>query len=246
MRKFNSLNEYYIYLSNHSVVIEKSDLICSLCAGKVVLDIGCIDHSYKTAVDLRENWLHYRIRKVARSLTGIDILEKDAVLLNSDGWNIIATNAEHFRIGSKFDVINAGDIIEHLTNIGGFLESISLHLKDDGIAIISTPNPFNIEQFIKILFRNSIEVNEQHTVWIDPKVMWETVSRHDFYIDDFYWINTRFKLINMPNYLGVFKNISNYVLNTIMKKWPLFRRDYCVVIKYNHGNKSVVSQRLVK
>jgi SAM-dependent methyltransferase len=233
MDKFKSVNEYYTYLSTLKKSNEKSQLICELCDGKEVLDIGCIDHSIDTALELGDNWLHKRIHNVAKSLTGIDILEKDAALLNAEGWDIIATDAEHFKIDRKFDVVNTGDIIEHLTNIGGFLESIRLHLKEDGIVIITTPNPFNIEQFIKIMLSNTVGVNDQHTAWIDPRVMWETARRHNFIIADFYWIETRFKIINMPKYFSLFQNIMDQVLKIIMNIRPLYRRDYCVILKDN-------------
>lgn len=231
MDKFNSFNEYYGYLSTLKDTDDKNQLICELCAGKDVLDIGCIDHSIDVALGLGDNWLHKRIQKVAKSLTGIDLLEEDAALLNAEGFNIIVTDAERFRFDKKFDVINAGDLIEHLTNIGCFLESAWMHLKQDGIVIITTPNPFNVEQFIKILACNAVAVNEQHTVWIDPRVMWEIARRHNFHIVQFHWIETRFKIFNLLDNKSLFRRGINPVINLLMKIRPLFKRDYCVVLK---------------
>lgn len=231
MDKFNSFNEYYGYLSTLKDLDDKNQLICELCAGKDVLDIGCIDHSIDVALGLGDNWLHKRIQKVAKSLTGIDLLEEDAALLNTEGFNIIVTDAERFSFDKKFDVINAGDLIEHLTNIGCFLENVCMHLKQDGIVIITTPNPFNIEQFFKILVCNTVAVNEQHTVWIDPRVMWEIARRHNFHIVQFHWIETRFKIFNYLDNKSLFRRAINPVINIFMKIRPLFKRDYCVVLK---------------
>lgn len=231
MNKFETLNAYYSYLSALKDVDDKNQLICKLCAGKDVLDIGCIDHSIDVALELGDNWLHKRIKKVAKSLTGIDLLEEDAALLNAEGCNIIVTDAELFRIDQKFDVINAGDLIEHLTNIGCFLQSISMHLKEDGIVVITTPNPFNIEQFIKILLCNTVAVNEQHTVWIDPRVMWEIARRHNFNIVGFHWIETRFKIFNRQGNKSLFRLAINPVVDLLMRYRSLLKRDYCVILK---------------
>lgn len=234
MGKFESLNAYYSYLSSLRETYDKNKLICELCAGKDVLDVGCIDHSIDAALKLGDNWLHKRIQKVAKSLTGIDLLEEDAALLNAEGYNIIVTDAEQFSVGRKFDVINAGDIIEHLTNIGGFLESVRLHLREDGIVIITTPNPFNIEQYFKILLYNTVAVNEQHTVWIDPRVMWEIAGRHNFHIAEFHWIETRFKIFNMPGNKSILDWAVNPVIELFMQLRPLYKRDYCVILKQNY------------
>jgi len=47
-----------------------------------------------------------------------------------------------------FDTIVAGEIIEHLENPSCFLRESTKILKDDGILLISTPNPYNISTII--------------------------------------------------------------------------------------------------
>jgi len=208
-------------------------LIVDLCKNEKVLDIGCIDHSYKAALELGNNWLHKKIKDVAASLVGLDVLEEDARILNEKGYDIKIADAENFQLEKKFDVIVAGDLIEHLSNIGNFLDTVQKHLKPEGILIITTPNPFNVEQFFKGLFENCIMVNNQHTVWIDPRVMWEIATRHKYKIDNFYWIETRFV---MPLNRKYYKNIFNPIGRYLMKKRPLLNRDYCVVLKIDSEN----------
>lgn len=45
---------------------------------------------------------------------------------------------------SSFDTIIAGETIEHLENPPQFLREAKRVLKDDGVLLISTPNPYNI------------------------------------------------------------------------------------------------------
>lgn len=230
-RYFKNKIEFLRVVSSTKQVIDKDKLICSFCKSKEVLDIGCIDHSYAIALKLGNSWLHKQIKKTAKSVMGIDILKEDVKRLKNKGFNIIEADAENFDLKRKFDVIVAGDIIEHLSNIGSFLKSIEKHMHQNSVCIITTPNPFNIEQFMLAIFQNGIGVNDEHTVWLDPRVMYETISRTNLKITDFYWIKTRFKCPVRKRYY--FANIFSEI---IMKLRPICRRDYAIIVKKQPRN----------
>ena len=226
---FKTREDYTNYFTRKkNEIIDKNQLIEDLCREKKVLDLGCIDHSSKTAIELGENWLHKKIKNIARELVGVDILENDALKLNKLGYNIICADVESFNLNETFDVIVAGDLIEHLSNIGLFFESVSYHMNQDTIFVITTPNPFNIEQTMYALFHNRIVVHDQHTVWISPQNFWELSSRNKMRIVDFYWIDTRFKFgINRKWFKIVVNGISRY----IMKKRQICNRDYAIILR---------------
>ena len=50
-------------------------------------------------------------------------------------------DAEHFALDRQFDTIVAGDLIEHLGNVEGFLKSVMGCLAPGGKLVIQTPNP---------------------------------------------------------------------------------------------------------
>jgi SAM-dependent methyltransferase len=53
----------------------------------------------------------------------------------------------------SFDTIIAGEIIEHLEHPAKFLRECKKILKDDGVLLITTPNPYNITTIIaNVLF----------------------------------------------------------------------------------------------
>jgi len=56
-------------------VVDKGDFIQDMCRGKVVLDMGCVCHD--EAFYNRDDWLHARIKSVAKELLGVDYLESD-------------------------------------------------------------------------------------------------------------------------------------------------------------------------
>lgn len=165
-----------------------------LIENKIVLDLGCCGY-YQY---LRENsafeldgWLHNNLRKYAKNVIGIDLSEECVDFLQKKGYNIIKGDVENFDIDQKFDVIIAGEIIEHLSNFQGFFNSIKKHLNDDGILIITTPNVFYFRQIFFLLIRGHPSVNETHTCWFDEIVLKQLLVRFGFSIENIYYMTDR-------------------------------------------------------
>jgi len=219
---------YRSYVANLAEILPKDDFVVHLARGRRVLDLGCIDHDADEALARGGEWLHARLRSVAETLVGVDLLASDADVLNARGYDIRVADVESLHLGAQFDLIVAGDLIEHLSNIGQFLDSVSRHMHDQSVFVVTTPNPFNVEQFSQALFRNKIMVNPQHTVWIDPRVMHELISRSPFEIVNFHWIGTRFKADLQGG--RVVRRIVNPLNELLMQRRPVLRRDFAVVL----------------
>lgn len=227
-RRFPSRDEFIRFVARRREQINKEDLIVNLCAGREVLDLGCVDHSAKRFLELGEKCLHTRLKQVSHKLVGVDILEEDAGILNALGYDIRCGDVESFDLRARFDVIVAADLIEHLMNIGRFFESVAAHMRQDGLFVISTPNPFNIEQTMRAIFEQKIGVNVEHTCWLDPVVLYQLVSRSPFEIVDFHWVHTRFK---MKCLVRPFKYMVNPLAELLMRVRPLCRRDFVAILR---------------
>lgn len=228
MSGFADRETYVAHVRSRRPIVPKDAYILELCAHRSVLDIGCIDHSYEVALELGEDWLHARIATVADSVVGLDLLEADAAELNGRGYDIVIADAEDFDLGREFDVIVAGDLIEHLSNPGRFLEAAARHMGPDSRLVVTTPNPFNVEQFFQAAFRNQVMVNPEHAAWLDPEVMYELVSRSSLRIVGFEWVDTRFRFVLRGG--RVLRRIVNPLASEIMRRRPLLRRDYAVTL----------------
>jgi SAM-dependent methyltransferase len=216
------------YISTSREIVPKDQLLVSLARGRKVLDLGCIDHSADTALGLGTSWLHSQLRDAADELVGIDLLAGDAATLNERGYDIRVGDVEHLDLGETFDLAIAGDLIEHLSNPGLFLDSVARHLEPTSAFVITTPNPFNAEQFAQALFRNQIMANAEHTMWLDPRVMHELVSRSPFEIADFKWIDTRFHFVLKR---GRFvRRVVNPLTRAAIRYRPILGRDFAVVL----------------
>ena len=133
-----------------AVTNDRLSILRERVRGKTALDLGCcgtkrgISHS-------RYQYLHHTLVKEAGEILGVDIDEAVIVAMKAEGFNVQADDAETMNLGRRFQVIIAGDIIEHLPNPGLFLTNMHRHLEDDGELLITTPNPFKFKQVLKIL-----------------------------------------------------------------------------------------------
>ncbi len=154
----------------------------SHCRGKDVLDIGCVQHNpenYKS-----KYWLHKALKQVANTLDGIDLYEEGVNYLKDLGYNVLVGDAQNFYTGKSYDVIVAGDLIEHLDNLGDFLNSCKAHLREGGKLLLSTPNPWYWRFVVKAaLFKGHVNPNPEHTIWLCPTVLGHMLSRHGLRIE---------------------------------------------------------------
>jgi 2-polyprenyl-3-methyl-5-hydroxy-6-metoxy-1,4-benzoquinol methylase len=136
--------------------VEREKFILKFCEGKKVLHLGCADWPYTEERIKSGTWLHSKITEVASECMGVDLDENTVFdLQNKHGINnVIQGNAEE--LGDLnldgFDVVVAGEIIEHLNNPGLFLESAKSVLIPDGKLLITTTNAFCFRRFLRIPF----------------------------------------------------------------------------------------------
>lgn len=152
---------------------------------KKVLHLGCVDHDWRNS--LTPNWIHRFIEQYAGETTGLDYLKDAVEILSNNGHNIVYGDAECFDLHRKFDVIFAGELIEHLQNHRGFLLSCKKHMASDSKLILSTPNSFGLRYFISNCF-NRYLVNVEHACWFDKATLMHLLNSNGFCIDYFKFI----------------------------------------------------------
>lgn len=125
-------------------VIDRENLILSLAEGKRVLDLGAADNLHMDEKMQNDEWLHEKICRAASCCVGIDNDEECVQRLRERGYHIRVANVEDLDLQEVFDVIVAGELIEHVFNVGRFLDSVRKHLAPEGILIITTPSVFSL------------------------------------------------------------------------------------------------------
>ncbi len=167
------------------VVEERWTFIESYVRNKNVLDVGCAELVITSEnPGKRERWLFEKIRKTGKELVGLDINQEQVDILKSLGYNVILGDVETIDLHRQFDVIVAGELIEHLSNPGLFLENMKKHLKDDGFLVLTTPNRFNFIEYFKSFLHNKIPKYEKkiasHVFYFDINTLLALTQRHGF------------------------------------------------------------------
>jgi SAM-dependent methyltransferase len=168
------------------------------CRGKDVLDLGCVQH--ESDAYLNKNWLHKAIVNVAKSAVGLDLYHEGVVTLQKQGFNVVHGDAQNYDLGTKFDVVVAGDLIEHLSNFDGFFNSARKHLRPGGKFLIATPNPWHWVRCLTAARGKMVPVNPEHTTWFCPETVRLISGRFGFEAGEVSYGTDRFKdqMIPLP------------------------------------------------
>lgn len=203
----------------------KKSWIIPFVRDKKVLDLGCVQHDLSS----KENpdWLHGIINKHAISVLGVDYLAEEIAALKQQGYNMVSADVETMQLRDRFEVIVAGDIIEHLSNCGQFMERVYEHLAPEGLFLVTTPNPIHFLRFVQLLLKGQVGANRQHTCWFTQKVLNQLAGRHGFQIVDVAYVDDSYKWYSFKSLWLPFLLV-NYVL-CLMR--PQFCETLCFVLK---------------
>ena len=134
-------------------ITDRNEAIILLCKDKLVLHLGCVDYPYTREQIRDDRFLHTKIMSVARDVIGVDKDEKGIKALSEMGINNImyadVENIADLKL-PIFEVIVAGELLEHLKNPGLFLDAIKKYMREDSLLIVSVPNAFCLRNFMKI------------------------------------------------------------------------------------------------
>ena len=195
----------------------KTELIKTLIrAHESVLDVGFWGQAVKVE---RPDWPHRVLLGNAKEVYGVDLDYDVEKLEHPERYE--RSSAESFNFNRTFDVVFAGDIVEHLSNPGLFLECVKQHLTSDGRLIITTPNGFNLFILLEKLFKSEPNVNKDHVTYFNTTVLTQLLKRHGFevtsvnYIDSFKpEVSVLRRIVGALN--GLLKVITSKYLETLV------------------------------
>jgi 2-polyprenyl-3-methyl-5-hydroxy-6-metoxy-1,4-benzoquinol methylase len=185
---FKTFHAYHDYVVKRAGFTQREQWLIEKVRGKACLDIGCLGHKWTVIAESSES-IFNMLKSEAKEITGVDYLKEDVAKLQEMGYtNVVYGDAVDLNLNRKFDVIILGDLIEHLYDFKGLFKSVKAHLHDQGEVIITTPNPFYINQFIMIAIYNKILVNKEHKCWFDPSTIFQMLASNGFEITEFFWL----------------------------------------------------------
>lgn len=158
------------------VISDELQFTSSFVSGEDVLDIGVAAHTIERTC--ASDWTHAVIKKSAKSLVGVDILEEPVRALQERGFDVRLVDAtSDDDLGLRFSRVVIGDVIEHVDNPVALLRFAKRHLQPNGKILCSTPNPFFAGRFYSGYRSGWYVPNADHVSWVTPTMALELGHR---------------------------------------------------------------------
>lgn len=200
-----------------------------------VLDIGFVDHEVAHARKL-DNFIHDDIRALASSVVGLDTAADEVAALQAAGYTAIIGDIEDaeqtahlIQTHGLFDVIFAGELIEHILNIRSFFQNCHQLLQPHGLLIISTPNALGFPFSMGVLKTGSSQgINETHTLWFDPLTLLTSLPELGFTLKNFAWCqDVRYLQANH----SLLSKLYFWVYRRLTRWRPYFSEGFIIVLE---------------
>ena len=211
-------------MSKNFELVDRLTFLKKAATGKKVLHLGCTNYPYTDTVIEDGSLLHLQLGEVAGELWGFDSDERGLEILRERGiGNLHRADLEHLedlRIDETFEVIVAGEMIEHLDNPGLFLKGIQRFMNRDTRLIVTTINAYCGLRFLIYGFRGNGGLNEpvhpDHVAYYSYSTLKLSVSRAGLDVGGFYFydIGPEHRV-----YQPLYHRIVNDVLTFIAPQW---------------------------
>lgn len=167
----------------------KHERLLEFVRGKSILHLGCVgftDTPTHRRVELAQQSLHYVLTQIGE-VVGVDYSKEEIDYYAAHGVfrNILHGDVERLEVlelDQTFDVIVAGDIIEHLSNPGLMLEGIKRFCTPTTVVVVTTPNAFGLPNFFRYV-AGSFHEGKEHVMTFNSENIATLLARHGFKID---------------------------------------------------------------
>lgn len=165
-------------------VAERTPYLCDIVRGKRLLDVGVVDHFADSG-----QHLHRHLARAAAESLGVDVLHDGIEVLRRAGFNVRVCDITREAIEGAFDVIVAGEIIEHLGRPEALFQLGCRNLAPGGRLVVTTPNPYYLGRIRDALLGRSRDNADHVNLWW-PSGIAEMAERHGLRLDRYRGVST--------------------------------------------------------
>lgn len=174
-------------------LVQRVEFIKDKCAGKKVLHLGCTNHPYTEDAMAADALLHLELAKTASQLYGFDYDQSGLdILINANVKDLYQADLECLEdvpLNETFDVIIGGEMIEHLSNPGKFLQGIKRFMNEETQLVITTINAYCAMRFLIYGLRGKGGMNEpvhpDHVAYYSYRTLNLILEREGLRLKDF-------------------------------------------------------------
>ena len=153
-----------------------------------MLHLGCSSGQFIRDRVERGSLLHAVLHEEARDLYGIDLNHESLVVMREQmGFqNLYQGNVERLdelKLDESFEVVLAGDLLEHLTCPGALLTGIKRFLRPEGKFVLSTVNAFGLHFQLRRWLGHYTE-HPEHVCFFSPETIAHLLERHGYKVQE--------------------------------------------------------------
>ncbi len=167
--------------------VSRDEFLTTFCRGKRILHLGCVgftDCELADKIRLAGQSLHQRLSDVG-TCVGVDLDAASIGQLQERGVfsNVLVGDVEKLeQLPAElehFNVVVAGDIIEHVSNPGKMLDGIRRWLDPNGYLVLSTPNSMGLPGFLRYA-GGGFHEGLQHVLSFNAITLAQLLERHGY------------------------------------------------------------------
>ncbi len=174
-------------------LVDRVEFIKKACRNRKVLHLGCTNYPYTQDSIDKNMLLHFELEEIAGDLYGFDFDRAGLdILVKHGSQNLFQADLERLdevELDKKFDVIIAGEMIEHLNNPGLFLQGIKRFMNAETDLLITTVNAYSAMRFALYGLRGKGGENEpvhpDHVAYYSYKTLKLVVERNNLELRKF-------------------------------------------------------------
>jgi 2-polyprenyl-3-methyl-5-hydroxy-6-metoxy-1,4-benzoquinol methylase len=155
------------------------------CRDRRVFHLGCSSGQFLEDRLHRRSLLHAILSEEAQELYGLDLDAKSLETMRSMGYqHLYHGNAEQLDdlpMEETFDVVLAGDLLEHITRPGAMLDGVKRFMKPTGQFIVSTNNAFGFHYQLRRWTGRYAE-HPEHVSFFSPETLAHLFERHGYQV----------------------------------------------------------------
>ena len=152
--------------------------VCNKLEGLEVLCLGFAG-DYERYIKDPSDWIFDHLHKISK-VTGIDYNEQ-AVNAFKEKYDVKCADITKYY--QEVDAIVAHDVIEHVPSLDKFFDTCYANLRENGLLIITTPNPYSINLMLHGLLGNvNNKILSEHVCMFTAPNIRELARRHGFIV----------------------------------------------------------------
>jgi 2-polyprenyl-3-methyl-5-hydroxy-6-metoxy-1,4-benzoquinol methylase len=198
--------------------IEREAFLCQFVKDKRVLHVGCVDSGLLEDRLAEGHLLHETLAAEASEIWGLDVDGPGLEVLRKRGIERLCHGSGEDPPAELprcyFDVVVAGEVIEHVRNPGLFIESAGNLLREGGALVLTTPNALRYYNPIPAIFGREL-VHPRHLTWYSPHTLKETLRVNSFGLENLYFSACR-PCVSLKSSSGPFGYLARVLSNLVI------------------------------